>query len=162
MKSTAPMRKLYSYFNIVHSRPKTSKMGKIWLFNCTSSEGAGGKLSFQPNQPGGKFFWIITKHSAKKKNQLNKTFLFCCIGLLEDHVLTQFDCISRVSTTSKKWKYIWLFYSLMYDPEISFLSGAEVPSLPHVTHQIISIFSSLLTKSAEKCQIQYRHQIQSI
>ena len=71
MKPTAPTRKLQSDYSIVDSRPKTPKTAKIRFFDRNLRE---GKLSFQPDQPGGNFFWVTTKLFAEKKIHSNRTF----------------------------------------------------------------------------------------
>jgi len=77
IKQTAPTRKLYSDCSVVHSRPEMLKMAKISLFNRNLRE---EKLSFQPDQPGGKCFWVTT--TFPKKIHSNETFLSFNLSLL--------------------------------------------------------------------------------
>ena len=73
MKPTALTWKLQSDYSAVHSRPKTPKTAKIRLFDCNLRE---EKVSIQPDQPGGNFFWVTTKFFAEKNSLKQDCFFF--------------------------------------------------------------------------------------
>ena len=70
MKITALTEKLQSNYSAVHSRPEMPKTAEIRLSDHNLRE---EKPSFQPDQPGGNFFWVTTELFAEK-NSLKPDF----------------------------------------------------------------------------------------
>jgi len=68
-KPTAPTRKLWSDYRVVHRRPKTPKTAKIRLFDRNLRE---EKLSFHPDQPSGGNFLLNAPFSENLHRKLRR------------------------------------------------------------------------------------------